>query len=61
MIIEQYFAKYNNEKPNLFELDILKDYKFYFNKHNPSELVEVTLDKNFHPIVIERLRSCYWQ
>jgi hypothetical protein len=33
------------------------DYKYYFNKHNPSKMIEIEMKKDFMPIVIERLRS----
>jgi hypothetical protein len=55
-LVELYFQR-NTDRIFEFSLDVLKDYRFYFSKHNPSKLAEIILRKDFLPIIIERTIS----
>lgn len=51
--------KYNNKDQD-FELDEICDFKFYFHRNNPSNLIEEPLNRYIVPIMIDRFRS-YWK
>lgn len=46
-----------NEQRKVYEYDILSDYRYYFHKKNPSNLIELNLNNDQVPYCIERYRS----